>query len=381
MDNTTDKCFSPLEIDNCDIIKVGYNTCSNEDLLCKCLAELDNTPVSYGNSGTDTFNIILKKMLYNFETIEGTKYNTIKNKYYYFNTEGTINYLQAIHRIRDYYKDDKDKPKMLSYAEKKNIYDHIRSYEKIRIISLGCGDGETDIKLLRKLGKNKNIEYIPIDISSHLLNITINKYLKLIGRINVKDKWKIKPILSDFWKLDNVLINYIPINDDYQNIFLLLGQTLANYKEKALLDKITGFMPAGSSLFCGVKLKNERISEDYLNPENIQFVISPLKLIPKFRGYLTELSKYLVYDKAILPDFSDIDECETFAPYLYLRHKDRGNDKIHLAYSTKYNINKLRDWLEFNYGSKNVNNKFEPVIDNNPDRDSNFVFRIKKASL
>jgi len=157
-----------------------------------------------------------------------------------------------------------------------NINEIINKFgnEPINIIDIGCGDGRK-AEIFIKNFKNHRIRYCPIDISSYMVNKSLER-LKRIDAVEevVKFQWNI----SDFDNIEN--ISFLLRQGEYKrNLFLLLGNTLGNFEINELLYTIRSSMKDGDFLLIGNGLDNrkpEEILKSYDNNFFKKFSIQPV---------------------------------------------------------------------------------------------------------
>lgn len=249
----------------------------------------------------------------------------LKNKYLYMSTKGALNYLDAFSSMQDTQKEKNDFEKTWVAT---NIKDSLYSYDQKygeelasgTIISLGAGTSEKEIEILKKvipLCNNKKICYYPLDISFHLLQLSM---LKLSHEFQEPDRVEFHPIIADFWDAANYSKkkDLFPENNTTGRVFLLLGNTFGNYREIDLLDQLMQLMELNEVLIVGINIlersdslepfkkdsevnketelkQQEKLFADYNRPEVIQWLLQPLNYIPWYAGYL-QRAKYLKFD-------------------------------------------------------------------------------------
>lgn len=249
----------------------------------------------------------------------------LKNKYLYMSTKGALNYLDAFSSMQETQKEKNDN-------EKKWVSKFIRgalyNYDKKNgatlrsgtIISLGAGTSEKEIEILKKAipnCKQQKIYYYPLDISFHLLQLSM---LKLSQEFQEPEVFEFHPIVADFWDAAKYPSNkkLFPKNNTTGRIFLLLGNTFGNYREIELLDQIMQLMEPNEVLIVGINIledgasstpfmkdsevdkdteleQQKKLFVDYNKLEVIQWLLQPLNYIPWYAGYL-QRAKYLKFD-------------------------------------------------------------------------------------
>lgn len=223
-------------------------------------------------------------------TYKGQSATFLKNKYLYWTHEGVLEYLWANEKVKNDEMMEQANELETDYLKiclEKYISDKKISLNDVDLISLGCGDGLKDIAIIKNNGLNINNNYFLIDISPFLLLKAINNFS--IQRSDLLNN--IYPILIDFFDLNKLSskTNEQILDPKRKRIFLLLGQTFANYREAELLFEISKFMQEDDLLIIGAELINNRASDTiaskYDNEENNNFLLRPLRMIPWFSKF------------------------------------------------------------------------------------------------
>jgi len=143
------------------------------------------------------------------------------------------------------------------------------------LISLGPGSGKKDVAFLSSsITRDKIHWYYPIDISSHLLFHAMK---------NVTDEFdhsylKVKGIRANFNTLQK--LQYVYRYTNKMNIFTLFGNTLGNYNEYELIDRISNSMLTDDLLVVEVNnivSYNESLKTKYKNKNYVEFILEPLR--------------------------------------------------------------------------------------------------------
>lgn len=283
---------------------------------------------------------------YLFESLKpvGSEHNIghfLKNKYLYYLTGGALSYLEGIASMHTKIESDYDQEKKC--IEKLITFNKI-SFDDYDFVSFGPGDGSSDIKLIKEFYNTKNFKYFPIDISPHLLQLTINKF-KEENRL-AQTTNNIIPINCDFFEL-NDSVKKILDSSNRRKIFTLLGGTIGNYKEGKLLEKLSDLMEDGEYLFISFDIFNsdkelQDIKQQYITDGNVEFLKNPFKLIQKF----IDIEKFRFFDKMnyIHNDWaSEVTDSRSFTPKIKLA--DQSYD-ITVAWTTKYKCSEMEDFLK-----------------------------------
>jgi hypothetical protein len=311
------------------IVPIRYLIDSKECLLLKNLAELDTDHCKDDNYfKKNIFDKLFRKMK---EDDSDSFY--LKNKYLYYLSGGTIAYIEAMCSMKEAVSNcEKIETEKVVNIIKENIKD----YHRYDFVSLGCGDGKKDFKIISELNNNHKQTYIPIDVSPQMLLLTINYFIDN----GISENISIDAINCDFFDFSAAL----KIGNDKPKIYTCLGGTIGNYYENALLDKFSQIMQPNDYLIVSFDLYNRSDGfsnhiKKYLTHSNLEFLINPLKLIPKFKGYLENRTKYFNFYPDIdkykpRDDISNIPDGLSFAPTITIPYE--GKRDVHVAWTTKY---------------------------------------------
>lgn len=326
------------------VVDIKYNLESQECFFIDSLAKLD-VDLPAGKTPIDFEKNIMEKL---FKKMVPDNPNSLylKNKYLYYLAEGALGYLEAIYSMHTELSE-------INNYETEEVVNQINELllgannKKIFYISLGCGDGEKDLKIIKLLKPKitlKDSMYIPIDISPYLLQLAIQKCNEEISDLPITS------IYSDFFDFDGSLASVIPNNPNVIRVFTLLGSTIGNYKEKDLLSKISKLMSPNDYLIVGFELYDDRDTLEkqiskYYTDGNYLFLMQPFKLIPKYRGYLDYPNRYFKLRKDTLTyntSITDIKGSLSYTPHLKIPTRD-GQKTIYMAWSTKYKVDNLKN--------------------------------------
>ncbi len=178
-------------------------------------------------------------------------------------------------------------------------------------VSLGLGTGEKDKSILNLLlNSNPDLFYFPVDMSSEMLILGVQK---AIEGINLK-RSHVLPILTDFSISRNVsdLRTFLDaILNDHPVMFSLLGNTLANFKQDTeLLQTLSQLMRPNDIFLIEVATTeelNEKVAQaatrEYQNARSFrEFVTSALLQHTDLHLDLESVSfeGYIEADRAII---------------------------------------------------------------------------------
>lgn len=306
-------------------------------------------------STKDYFKDYVLRKLFRHTSLQNANCNYfyLKNKYLYLFTEGAINFIEANNSMEG--------KKDLAEVEIISLRDAISSIndDTINIVSFGSGTSESELKAISSF-KDKKINYYALDVSLYLLEIGIINYSK---NLTINNNITFNSIIADFWdaaKSPNIVALNKIINREFKTIFTFFGGTIGNYPERELISQFLKIMNEHDYFIIGYdvwtsnrptninKLKvKDLLFNKYNTIGNLQFLIQPLKYIPKYSGYINHFSKYFSFSKedSVLIDKTNENEFDkitnvkhsiVYAPFLKIPDLDSNEIKIRLAQSTKY---------------------------------------------
>lgn len=166
----------------------------------------------------------------------------IPSIYFYDDTGSEI--FQKITAHPDYYPSYCERVILSRFAA--DIIDHFP--DNLRIIELGCGDGHKLIPFLNLLiEKEKNIHYVPTDISLHALE-SLQK--------STPDHISVNPLLAEHRQT----FKWIKEQKGLRNIVLFLGSNTGNFspeEEILFLNELRNSLQPGDYLLIGCDLKKD----------------------------------------------------------------------------------------------------------------------------
>lgn len=363
------------------IIGINYLTSSQESTFIEYVASYE-----YGNKHTITNSDILENDILDKLFFQENQYGSsvsksgrlfLKNKYLYMLGEGAKKYLIARESMRH----DKSKLDELEKTIIKKVLDLFSNpSSEICLVSLGAANAEKEISELYNFwinyGKKHNITFIPIDVSVSLIQLAVLNFNNKFGN---NSKVNIKSLIGDFW---NIVEEKHLVSNCTPSIFTLLGSTMGNYKETALLDAIIQMMNNGDYLILGFDLNPstsmatsaEIIYDQYNSDNNSEFLLSPLSHISMYKPYTNPSdTRYLSISKQetiVQPNkpeeyilLTDLEECTCYSRKLTIP-ETKNSEKlvINLAHSTKYNRDNFIEWIKTSY--KYPSDKDKPITKN-----------------
>ena len=289
------------------------------------------------------------------------KRRALDSKYCYFGDEVTQKFLN-IQQSAEYllYK----KSTELLESSLQHIVNIVKVEEKpIRVICLGIGDGSKDAIILNKiLAKTKGtIDYYVFDISDSMIKIGSNNVRKSLSD---SDRERVK---IQLFQMDFMQINWFQdlLSDDKLNLYLLLGNTLGNFVEGDLLDKIHSVMHRNDFLLIDNQLKKDgqltveeenKLKKIYDTKKEKEYVHAILKragLSSNDGDVETDHSyEYEIHNHDLKKDFN----CITIKQNFVMKHKKNifidgesvtfaKKDVITVYYSKKYTKTALKNLL------------------------------------
>jgi len=124
--------------------------------------------------------------------------------------------------------------------------------ERINLIDIGCGNGEPVFPILDALrGKERSFTYVPLDISSEMIEIASTTISNRYPGV------QIKPVVMDFELGQFSEQMYDLKQDGSVNILLFLGNTLGNHSDlNRVLSNFRDSMTSKDFLIVGNELTN-----------------------------------------------------------------------------------------------------------------------------
>lgn len=274
--------------------------------------------------------------------------NYLKEKaipyFFLYDTRGS-ELFNEITKLEEYYPFKKEQEILNQYADKLVDFQDDMQTEKITLVEFGAGYSEkTNIIIKKLLEKNKNIEFVPIDVSESACELTYRTY---------KDLCIVKPFIGTYDM-------YIDSNITYPNrvIYLWLGSSIGNLKkdeQKGFLKKLSEIMTFRDMLLIGfdtVYKDKEIIKQAYNDKEGVtaKFILNILShLKEKYKLSIEEnnFTYHIEYNEIeervemYLKCINDsiVSEIENNRE-TYLIKKD---EKIFIEYSHKFSLEKIED--------------------------------------
>lgn len=172
---------------------------------------------------------------------------TLPSKYFY-DAKGDLLF-QEIMQMEEYYL-TRCEHEILS-DNKKEILSLFRNSEEIfDLVEFGAGDGyKTKILLEYFTSQNVRFEYIPVDISSHVLNILVNSLKETFPGLSVNELCD--EYFSALQKLNK---------NERRKIVLFMGANIGNFKEDeaiSFLKELNNCLNPGDLVMIGFDLKKD----------------------------------------------------------------------------------------------------------------------------
>lgn len=263
------------------------------------------------------------------------EWSCLKNKYLYNFGDGTISYLKAIKSMESALAKCDEEEIDLTVSLLNDVRDR---GEKFWYVSLGCGDGNKDSKIIRN--SNCFSIYYPIDINSNLIKMAFNQVLT--SNSNNVD-FSVSGCIGDFTNLKSLpLINY---KSNKRRVFLCLGHTIGNYQENEILDSLFAIMNENDYAIVSFEPESEESLDRYRTSENTDFILNPFKSID---GYGFVRARYLKRSvvKGLSDVGSDVESC------LFTIGTPNGSSlsPLHVIWTSRYKKDQLTSF--FNNGGK-----------------------------
>lgn len=182
---------------------------------------------------------------------------------YFYNEEGD-QLFQKIMELDEYYLTDCEFEILKKHAETyRNLFQDSENH--FSLVELGAGDGlKTKVLLQHFTEKQTNFSYLPIDISSNVLNILQKQVKKEIPKLEVE------PYPGDYF---NALDRMNTAEQD-KKVLLFLGSTIGNFEYKdavKFLSELNSQMNEKDLLLIGFDLKKDPhiILNAYNDPKGV----------------------------------------------------------------------------------------------------------------
>jgi uncharacterized SAM-dependent methyltransferase len=228
-------------------------------------------------------------------------------------------------------------------------------------ISLGPGDGEIDVYMLRELvGRANLLNYYPIDISLELLQKAVEEVIECPF---LERSFQMKAIHGDFTQL----ARYRPIFafDSSVNLFCLAGFSLGNYREAELIGKVLEGMNEGDYLLLDARLhdfgsttenltqkQRDEIVRNYSHRVHNRFAFGPIEMLTdaqydkeKFVHEVTTRLTQVPNALSVLIAVKDVNARFRFKGE-YEKKTALKEKRINLGFTTVYDESSLEQWLQ-----------------------------------
>jgi hypothetical protein len=231
---------------------------------------------------------------------------------------------------------------------------NVTNLTSLSLVSLGPGDGDIDIKILRHLEEGFNVpSYCCIDFSFELLRYAVARVSRA-GEL--KNDFRIQAIWGDFAESNGILNRA-----ECPRLFTLTGFTLGNYNEADLLGNIGQLMAEHDFLFVDAHLHNQKdcsgqysdleqnltqMLGGYSQAETNRFVFGPVEAIT------TASSADVIFDRKVNRDMTSVPNalnvtisCKDLRTQMRFANELIERDHLDLATTTFYNFEDLGKWF------------------------------------
>ena len=311
----------------------------------KNVADLSTIRFGEANTkGPDCLNNLmlykLEKSIYrnlnNIESSDGLSNDLLKNewscltnKYLYNFGGGTISYLKALKSMEDSLEKCNNEEVELVVQ----LLKEIGETKTMCYISLGCGNGEKDNSIIKKVSFSS---YFPIDINSNLIKIAYKEVLRdnsmlTLGGYN-----------GDF---TNLPVDLFSTNNNYSfnntpKVYLCLGHTIGNYQESKILKSLSDIM--NDSDYAIISFEKQRVesANRYKSSENTDFLLNPFRAIDDF-GFVRH--RYVKRSK--VTGLSEFDS--QVQSYLFTLGTPNGSilSPIHIIWTNRYEKEQVQSYF------------------------------------
>ncbi|NIQ37637.1 MAG: hypothetical protein GTN81_03490 [Proteobacteria bacterium] len=144
---------------------------------------------------------------------------------------------------------------------------------EVEVISLGAGQGDKDVLILDALRTSgRHIEYIPVDASQSLLEITCSRAMEA--------GFSCRAIKADLTNLEHLMRLGPPKQSKKTRLMLLLGGTIGAFDPDRYLRDLCSIVNEEDFLLIDGELyAGSQTMAGYDNPLNRQFAFAPLKSV------------------------------------------------------------------------------------------------------
>jgi len=231
---------------------------------------------------------------------------------------------------------------------------NVTNLTSLSLVSLGPGDGDIDIKILRHLEEGFDVpSYCCMDFSFELLRYAVARVSKAE---ELKNDFRIQAIWGDF-AVSNGILN----REECPRLFALTGFTLGNYNEADLLGNINQLMTGHDFLLVDAHLHNlkdcssqypdleqemTQMLSGYSQEETNRFVFGPVEAIT------TASSSDVIFDRKVNRDMTSVPNalnvtisCKDLRTRMRFANGLIERDHLDLATTTFYSYEDLRKWF------------------------------------
>jgi uncharacterized SAM-dependent methyltransferase len=203
----------------------------------------------------------------------------VPSKYLYWTPQASEHWLELCkHKKYGYYK--KSLKVLRKYAP--TVVEKIveaTGTAQIDVVSVGSGDGVKDNVLLgllhEKLQPEEYVYYYPVDISDTLIVEAVRNALR--GGLP-REGFRVKALIADFLKLEQLKCFYE--ERSAPNLFSVLGNTVGNADEDALLESVSEAMLPGDLVLLEVNVGKASVSDPvWRDPVTLEHDFTPLAVL------------------------------------------------------------------------------------------------------
>lgn len=167
---------------------------------------------------------------------------------YFYDVKGDELFQQIMH-LEEYYLTRAELE--IFQTQKEKILQLLRPNGPFKLLELGAGDGlKTKVLLKYFVEQNVDFSYIPVDISSNVLDLLESNLRKEIREL------KIQPLAGDYFKV----LSDLKFKDNSRKVVFFLGSNIGNFlgnAVKSFFKSIHDNLQKGDILMIGIDLKKE----------------------------------------------------------------------------------------------------------------------------
>ncbi len=227
----------------------------------------------------------------------------------------------------------------------------------LSLVSLGPGDGEIDIRLLRHLERSEELHgYLGVDFSFGLLAFAVNR---ILHSSRLSTRFPVRAIFGDFTALSPRALDVA--GRATHRLFSLTGFTLGNYPEPALLRRIAALMAGEDFLLVDARLhtlelwdgrrrlsreERDSVLASYAHEGCNRFVFGPVETVTTSTATDVEFGYDLCRRITRVPRaLNAVIYCRDLRTRMRVTGRPVHRRRLNLAATTLYSFDELGEWF------------------------------------